>query len=306
MMRKVLISLIPIIALSTYLFGLRTLVLLAVVSLSGVLCEYAVSRHMNDKNAKVSEAVLVTCFLYTLTLPPYIPYWIAIIGILFGVFFGKGVFGGFGKNIFNPALVGRCFIYVTFPTYMTITWTKPFEGFPAGFLKYSGGADAITSATPMIALKNGAETTGYLSLFLGNISGSLGETSALLILAAAVYLIYTRTASWKIMLSCTASFVVLNSLFYYTGIINADPLFSLLSGGFLFAAVFMATDPISAPSNETAKVIYGVLIGATALVIRTFSLFTEGIMFAILLANTFVPLIEKQIKEFTVRKKVTA
>ena len=306
MMRKVLLSLIPIIAFSTYLFGLRTLVLLAVVNAAGILTEYLIMRYMNGKAAKVSEAVLVSCFLYTLSLPPAVPYWIAIVGIAFGVFFGKGVFGGFGKNIFNPALVGRCFIYVSFPAYMTIKWSTPFTGFPGGIFRYSGGADAITSATPMIALQKAGEATEYLKLFLGNIAGSLGETSALLILAAAVYLIVTRTASWKIMLSCTGSFLVLNTIFYFAGVTASDPLFSILSGGFLFAVVFMATDPISAPSNETSKVLYGLLIGGTAFIIRSFSLFTEGIMFAILVANTFAPLIDRQVKQLAAGKKVAA
>ncbi|MCX7843455.1 MAG: RnfABCDGE type electron transport complex subunit D, partial [Clostridia bacterium] len=276
------------------------------VTIAGAACEYAIMRYANGKNAKVSEAVLVTCFLFTLTLPPATPYWVAVIGIVFGVFFGKGVFGGFGKNIFNPALVGRCFIYISFPSHMTISWTKPFSGFPGGFLRYFAGMDAVTSATPMIALKKTGEAAGYLELFLGNISGSLGETSALLILLSAAYLVYTKTASWKIMLSCSASLIILNSILYFSGIVKHDPLFSVLSGGFLFAVVYMATDPVSAPSNETSKVIYGALIGTVAMVIRSFSLFAEGIMFAILIGNTFAPLIDKHVKDFEAKRKVAA
>lgn len=303
-MRKVLFSLIPIIILSTYLFGLRTLVLLSIVTVAGVLTEYLILRYMNGKSAKVSEAVLVTCFLFTLTLPPGIPYWVAVVGIAFGVFFGKGVFGGFGKNVFNPALVGRCFIYISFPAHMTINWVKPFTAFPGGFFKYSGGVDAVTSATPMIAFKKSGEMTDYLRLFFGNISGSLGETSALLILLAAAYLIYTKTASWRIMVSCTASYLVFSAILYLTGTIPNNPLFSILSGGFLFGVVFMATDPISAPANEKSKIIYGALIGLATLIIRSFSLFTEGIMFAVLIANTLAPLIDMKVKAFIAGKKV--
>lgn len=306
MMTRVLISLLPILLLSIYLFGLRTLALLAVVTITGILCEYGIMRLINGPKAKVSEAVLVTCLLFTLTLPPSVPYWVAMVGIAFGVVFGKCVFGGFGKNIFNPALVGRCLIYVSFPAHMTVAWSKPFSDFPGGLIKWSGGADALTSATPMLTFNKEGILTDYLRLFLGNIAGSLGETSALLIIVAAIYLIVTKTASWKIIVSTIGSFAVLGSILYFTGVIQTDPLFSVLSGGFLFAAVFMATDPISAPKQEVSKIIYGILIGVIALIIRSFSLFTEGIMFAVLIVNAFVPLIERNVKAYKSRKKVTA
>lgn len=306
MMTRVLISLLPILLLSIYLFGLRTLALLAVVTITGILCEYGIMRLINGPKAKVSEAVLVTCLLFTLTLPPSVPYWVAMVGIAFGVVFGKCVFGGFGKNIFNPALVGRCLIYVSFPVHMTVAWSKPFSDFPGGLIKWSGGADALTSATPMLTFNKEGILTDYLRLFLGNIAGSLGETSALLIIVAAIYLIVTKTASWKIIVSTIGSFAVLGSILYFTGVIQTDPLFSVLSGGFLFAAVFMATDPISAPKQEVSKIIYGILIGVIALIIRSFSLFTEGIMFAVLIVNAFVPLIERNVKAYKSRKKVTA
>ena len=305
-MRKVLVSLLPILLFSIYLFGLRVLALLVIVTIAGILAEYLILRYTNGKNAKVSEAVLVSCVLFTLTLPPAIPFWIAAVGIVFGVFFGKGVFGGFGKNIFNPALVGRCFIYISFPAYMTIEWTRPFTSFPGGLVRYSAGIDAATYATPMIAAEKAGEITSRLNLFLGTVSGSIGETSALLIIAAAVYLIVTKTASWKIMLSVTASFLVVNVIFFIFGGVAADPLFSMLSGGFLFAAVFMATDPISAPSNDKSRIIYGILIGVTAFVIRNYSIFTEGIMFAILIGNMFGPLIERNVRQLSGKGKVAA
>ncbi len=303
MMTKVLLSLSPIFLLSVYLFGLRTLVLFSVVTITGILCEYGIMRLIDGKKAKVSEAVIVTCLLFTLTLPPTVPFWIAAIGIAFGVVFGKCVFGGFGRNIFNPALVGRCFIYVSFPAHMTIAWASPFSGFPGGIVKWSGGIDAITSATPMILFNKEGIVTDYIRMFIGNISGSLGETSALLILAAAVYLIVTKTASWKIIVSCLVSFTLFETILYLTGVVETDPLFSILSGGFLFAAVFMATDPVSAPRQEISKYIYGALIGIVAIIIRAFSLFTEGIMFAILIVNAFVPLIDRNIKNLKSKRK---
>ncbi len=304
-MRRALISLVPIMLLAVYLFGLRVLVLLAVVLVAGVATEYTMLRYSsNGKPVKVPEAILVTCVLFVLTLPPTTPFWVAIVGIAFGVLFGKAVFGGFGKNIFNPALVGRCFIYISFPSYMTLSWMKPIERLTGGLLQYTGGVDAVTSSSPIIAFNSSGEITSYMKLFLGNISGSIGETSALLILLAAAYLIRTKTASWKIMVSCAAGFCVLSTILYMVGV-GQPPTFALLSGGFLFGTVFMATDPISAPKNDTARMIYGALIGVLTVIIRTFSLFTEGIMFAILIANTFVPLVEMQVEQFMARKQVT-
>lgn len=302
LMTRVLVSLIPIYLLSIYLFGLRTLVLLAVVTIAGVLSEYGIMRLINGDAAKVSEAVFVSCALFTLTLPPATPFWVAAVGIAFGVAFGKCVFGGFGRNIFNPALVGRCLIYISFPHYLTVRWSIPFSDLPGGFARFSGGVDAITRATPLV---DTSVSYNPLALFLGTIPGSLGETSVLLILAAAVYLIITKTASWKIMLSCVVSFTLLNAILYATGVIQQDPLFLLMTGGFMFGTVFMTTDPISAPANNTAKIIYGVLIGLLTVVIRSFSIFTEGIMFAILIANSFVPLIDRQVKELVQRKQVS-
>ncbi len=305
-MRRVLVALVPILLLSVYLFGLRVLPLLAVVTAIGVVTEYLVLRSIQGPAAKVSEAVFVTCLLFTLTLPPSTPYWVAGVGIAFGVLFGKGVFGGFGRNIFNPALVGRCLIYIAFPRFMTTSWTIPFSGFPGGFLRYAGGADTMTSATPMILLRDSGEATPLLNLFLGTISGSLGETSALLILIAAAYLLATKTASWRIMLACAATFAALSAVFHYAAGRGPDPLTAVLSGGFLFATVFMATDPVSAPSRDLSKILYGVLIGASAVVIRLFALFTEGIMFAILVANAFAPLLDRQVKALADRRKPAA
>lgn len=304
-MTRVLIGLLPLLAVAIYLYGYRVLSLLAVVTAAGLICEYAIMRLINGKKAKISEAVLVTCFLYTLTLPPRTPYWVALVGIIFGVVFGKCMFGGFGRNIFNPALVGRCLIYVSFPAHLTIAWTRPFTGFPAGFARFTAPADAFTAATPIADLGTAAQP-GYLQLLLGNIGGSLGETSALLIIAVAVWLIVSKTASWKIMLSCLLSFTLLGTILYLTGVIEPDPLYGILSGGFLFGTVFMATDPVSAPGREDSKIVYGLLIGVLALVIRSFSLFREGIMFAILIANAFVPLLDRQIKALADRKKVSA
>lgn len=300
MMTKVLISLIPLYAFSVWLYGLRVLALLAMVSVVGVLAEYWVMRLIQGDKAKVSEAALVTCALYTLTLPPTIPYWVAAVGIIVALVLAKGAFGGFARNIFNPALVGRAFIYISFPAQMTASWAEPYLSFPGGLVRW--GIQGLTHATPMISLETTGTLTPLKDLFFGTVGGSIGESSALLILLAAVYLIATKTASKTIMLSVLLSGLGFSSLFHFAGWSQAPVSFSLLSGGFLFATVFMATDPISAPRDELSQILYGVLIGFSALFIRTFALFTEGIMFAVLIGNSFAPLIERTVKEIKANK----
>ncbi len=303
MMTRVLISLIPIALFSIFMYGWRVLLLFAVVSFFGCLTEYLINRMLQHEKAKVTESVFVTSALFTLSLPATIPFWVAVIGIIFGVLFGKMIFGGFSRNIFNPALVGRAFIYIGFPAHMTMRWAMPQLQFPGGFARFAPAADAISSSTPMIAISRGEAAPPLWDMFSGLHAGSMGETSILLILIAAVYLIVTKTASWKIMVSTLLSALISNSFFslFTDKTLPLAP--AMLTGGLFFAAVFMATDPVSAPKTDTARVIVGALIGFCTIVIRTFGLFTEGAMFAVLIANAFTPLIEREIREWKANKK---
>lgn len=301
MMTKVLISLIPIYVFSVWLYGLRVLALLAFVLAVGLSAEYWVMRLIQGPKAKVSEAAIVTSALFTLTLPPTIPFWIAGVGILVALVLAKGAFGGFGRNIFNPALVGRAFIYISFPVQMTAAWAETYSSLPGGLVRY--GIQGLTNATPMIALETTGSLTAVKDLFLGTISGSIGEGSALLILLAGAYLVYTKTASLTIMLSVLLSGLGFSTLFYLVGWSTVPIAFSILSGGFLFATVFMATDPISAPRDKTSQIIFGIIIGFSAMFIRTFALFTEGIMFAVLIGNSFGPLVERTVREMRATSK---
>lgn len=305
MMRKVIYALVPIIISSIYFYGWRVLSLLVIVSFFGSLTEWIFVRKTTKK---ITEAVWVTSVLFTLTLPPATPYWVAIIGIIFGVLFGKMVFGGFGKNPFNPALVGRAFIYVNFPRFMTVEWTNPLGGFPGGFGAYLGESiDTVAQATPMLLYRSTGETLSWTQVFLGNISGSIGETSAVLIILAAIYLIYTKTASKETMFSVIGSFLVLSGLLYAFGFSQVpNPLYGLLAGGLLFGAVFMATDPISSPKTKEGRIVYGILIGAITVIIRGFALFAGGIMFAILIGNTFAPIIDEAVNAIKASKKAKA
>lgn len=294
-MKRVLYALIPIIIFSIYLYGLKILILLIVVGISGFVSEFLFTK---PKNKPVTSAVFVSIILYTLTLPPTIPYWIAAIGIIFGIIFGKMVFGGFGKNVFNPAIVGRAFIYINFGTFMTKYWVDPFTRFPGGFTKYF--TDAITSATPIHEIAEGM--ISLKTVFLGLTSGSTGETSALLILIGGIYIIYKKAANWKIVVSGILSFTILQSIFWYFKIPEAvDPLSAMMTGGFMLGMFFMATDPVSASQTDTGRWIYGSLIGVLTVLIRLFAIWHEGMMFAILLGNMFAPIIDYYIKE---RKKV--
>lgn len=299
LMRRVLYSLIPIVIASIFFFGWRTLALLIVVTISGIATEYFFAY---KRKQPVSEAVFVSCVLYTLTLPPTLPFWIAIVGIVFGISFGKELFGGFGKNIFNPALVGRSFIYISFANPMTINWTTPITSI-SGFTQWITGVDSITSSTPMINFQSNGILTPYIEMIVGNVSGSIGETSALLIILAGIYLIKTKTASWQIMVGVIIGFLSINTLLHTLGMSQVPPpLWGLLSGGVLFGIVYMATDPISAPSSKEGKWVYGFLIGVVIVVIRGYSLFSGGVMFAILIGNTFAPLIDVAIVEYKKRK----
>lgn len=303
MMRTVLLTLIPIYIFSVFLFGWRVIGLLIVNLLIACLSEYWIMRLINKDKAKISEAALVSAALYTLTLPPVIPFWMSGVGMAFGIIIGKNVFGGFGQNIFNPALVARCFIYVSFPVQMTVQWLNPIGGILGGLTKWSASPDVISSVTPMINMEMNAISTPLWKLFLGNTAGSIGETSALLIILGGIYLIRTKTANWKVMASVFASGLFMALVLYASGQTIYTPIFQILSGGFLFGTVFMATDPVTHPQKDLARIIFGILVGTITIILRTYSLFTEGMMFAILIGNSFSPLIDRNVKEFERKRK---
>lgn len=301
MMRKVLYALAPIILASVYFFGWRSLLLIIVSVLFGTLAEWTFKR---KSKKPVTEAVFVTAVLYALTLPPATPFWVAAVGIIFGVVFGKEAFGGFGRNVFNPALVGRAFVYVSFPKFLTTEWNMPATGLLGGFGTYlTPPVDALSTATPLITFRSTGQLAEYVDIALGRVSGSLGETSAVLIILAGIYLIYTKTASKETMGGVLLGYLAMSTAFFAMGVSQVPhPLFGLFSGGLLFGTVFMATDPISSPKSVEAKWIYGILIGAVTVIIRGFALFAGGIMFAILIGNTFAPILDELVKYLKSRK----
>ncbi len=312
-MRTVVNSLWPATIGAIYFFGWRTLAVVLLSVLSCVLTEWLFVR--NKKPGKVSEAVFVTAVLYAMTLPPTIPFPMVILGAMFGIIFGKMAFGGFGMNVFNPALVGRAFVYITFPVHATAKWTPAanFSDFPGGFLAWlyspvQNSVEAITAATTLSAFRSGAESLPSLwQLFFGNINGqfetlgeatsigggSIGETSVLFIVLGGVYLLHKKAANWKIVVSFFSAFWVLQTIFNI-----ADPskvgnaVFGLFAGGVIFAGFYMLTDPISAPRTELGYIFFGILVALLTILIRAYSLFAGGVMFAVLLGNTFSPIID--------------
>ncbi len=290
MMRKVLYALVPLNLHALWLYGWRVAAAAAVSFAFGVATEWLFER---KKSGKVSEAVLVTCALFAVAFPPRTPLWILAVGVVFAVAMAKMVYGGFGRNIFNPAVAGRLFVYISFATVLGQSYLVP-GGFGIG------AADAVASATPLAVMRAGGQVN-VLNLLIGQRSGAMGEGMVLLIAAAAVYLIATKTASWKIIVSSIAGAALLNGALLAMGVAKALPMESLLAGSFLFVTVFMATDPVSAPKRPLSHWVYGALIGVTVVAVRTFSAFPEGTSFGIFFGNTFANLIDQSVD--ALRKK---
>jgi len=296
-MLQVIYALIPLCLAAVFFFGWRFAAVLLVVNIAGFFSEYLFARIYKNQ---VTSAVFVTSFLFALSLPPTIPLWIAVVGIVFGVVFAKMAFGGFGRNVFNPAISGRAFVYVSFGLPLTSRFVEPVwrnsNGF-GGFSLWQASADTVTRATPLVKLAGG-ETIPILDLLVGNTAGSFGETSALLIIICGLYLIVRKTANYRIVLAGLFAFLIFKALLWTAGVAGTtDPVRSLLSGSFLFVLFFMATDPVSSSqTTNKGRYIFGAVFGLLVPLIRTFSAWPEGTTFAILLTNTFAPLIDYFLK----------
>ncbi len=253
---------------------------------------------------EMSEAFLVTSLLFTLSLPPSVPLWQVALGISFGVIFAKEVFGGVGRNFMNPALVSRAFIFFAYPAQMTgdTIWT---------------GIDGFTSATPLAQAVKATPgevlqslDTSWMQAFVGNIPGSIGETSALACLLGAFVLLITRIAPWRVMVSMVGGALLCGTLFFIFGgssnpLYEIPPHYHLVFGGFAFGAVFMATDPVSAAQTPIGQWCYGLLVGMLAILIRVANpAFPEGVMLAILLGNVFAPLFDYFVIQANIKRRM--
>ncbi len=297
-MRDVIIALIPALAISTYYFGLDALVVSLVAVASCQFFEYVIRRLcFGEKSQTFDLSPVVTGLLLAFNLPSSIPLWIVVIGSLVAIGIAKMTFGGLGKNPFNPALVGRVFLLIAYPTYMT----------GAAFAPVGNVVDAFSGATPLEALKSSAVPAEMLSsinftdMMMGSIPGSLGEVSALMLILGGLYLLVRRVISWHTSTAVLGSMVLMALLFGlcsgfgFAGALSFT-LFHLLAGGALLGAIFMATDYTTSPMTHKGMVIFGVGIGVLTMTIRLWGSFPEGMSFAILIMNSCVPLINKYVK----------
>jgi len=302
-MSMAIIAVVPCALAALYLFGLRFIAIVIVSYAVGLTVETLFAMIRKEG---INEGFFVTGIYFALILPPNIPLWMVAVGVAFGVFVGKELFGGTGRNLFNVALVGRCFLSLAYPKTLSASWAEPGRGLTGHLLAWN--VDSLTSATPLAAAKQG-EVTSFVHMFFGNISGSLGETSAFLIILGGVFLLITRVANWRSVAGILGSFVVLTGILMARDVVSepmptlfGSVLWHVFAGGLLFGAFFMATDPVTGPTTSTGKWFYGIVIGSSTVLIRHFTGYVEGVTFAILLGNIVAPVLDEIVVGIRIRR----
>ncbi len=297
LMRDVVIALLPAVIVSVVFYGWKELLVLAVSVLSCILIEWSVTKYLLRKPCTIGDwSAAVTGILLALNLPSTTPWWVVLIGAIVAIGVAKMTFGGLGQNVFNPALVGRVFLLISFPTYMT-HWVQPQGLF---------GVDAVTGATPLGVIKEGlmqgasvpdlmaAHGYSYSQMLFANIGGSAGEACAIALLVGFVYLLVRKVIKPWITLSILGTVAVVSAIFWLANPMQfTDPLFNLLTGGLILGSCFMATDYVTSPMTTKGGIIFGIGIGFITLMIRYFGSYPEGVSFAILIMNSVVPLLNK-------------
>lgn len=302
-MYGVIIALLPALLVSFYYFGIGAAIVCLTSVVACVFFEWVINRYLlNNRNLSVLDgSAVITGLLLAFNLPSNIPVWIVIIGSLVAIGIGKMTFGGLGCNPFNPALVGRCFLLVSFPVQMT-SW--PVAGQQLRYM------DAVTGATPLSLMKEAVRTgdasilekmPDSLSLLLGSNGiglggGTIGEVCALALLIGLVYMLWKKIITWHIPLSIIATILVFSGILHLAAPSYADPMTVLLSGGVMLGAIFMATDYVTSPMTHKGQIIYGISIGILTIVIRNWGSYPEGMSFAILIMNSFTPLINMYVR----------
>lgn len=284
-MRHVVVALLPALAVGVWRFGVPAAAVVAVASLSCLASEWLIARFVMGRRVAIfGWAPLVTGLLLGMNLPSGIPLWTVVIGSLFAIGVGKMAFGGLGCNIFNPALVGRVFLLLSFPALMT-SW-------PVAGEECLSWADAVTAPTPLMLVKQGIVPDNQMVVgeLVGNVGGSLGEVGAIAIFLGLGYLMAFRIVTWHIPVSIILSVGVVSWLS------GGNPLFDIVSGGLMLGAVFMATDYVTSPMTRRGQLLYGVMIGVITVVIRRWGVYPEGVSFAILIMNGATPLINRYVR----------
>ncbi len=297
-MYRVVYAMLPALAWSVFVFGLDALRVTLIAVAACLAFEYLIQKYLMKVKPTITDgSALITGILMAFNVPGNLPWWIIIIGSLAAIGIGKLSFGGLGSNIFNPALVGRVFLLISFPVQMT-SWP----------VNNRSGIDAVTSATPLGVIKEGlmngtpvSEISGNLpsvtDMLFGNIGGSLGEISAFLLILGGIYMLWKKVITWHTPVSVIVSVAVIATIFW---LVNPDtyinPAYQVLTGGLMLGAIYMATDMVSSPMTPRGQIIYGVGIGVITISIRLFGAYPEGISFAILIMNAFTPLINNYVK----------
>lgn len=300
-------SLLPASAMGIYFFGPRAAFTVALCIIASVLSEHLYQKALNKESTVNDGSAFLTGLLLGMNLPPSVPFYIPIVGSFVAIIITKQLFGGLGYNIFNPALIGRAFLVISFPRLMTI-WSEP----TAAFVFF----DAKTTATPLGILKEeghaqlievfGDQINLYTQLLVGYRGGSIGETSGIALLIGAAFLFYKKYITWHTPLSFLGTAALIAWVFGGKGILfTGDPLLHLLSGSIILGAFFMATDYVTSPSMKNGQIVFGIGCGFLTMLIRLKGGYPEGVMFAILIMNSFAPLIDRGFhsKTFGAKKK---
>ncbi|MDX1285831.1 MAG: RnfABCDGE type electron transport complex subunit D [Draconibacterium sp.] len=297
-MYRVVYAMIPALIWSVFVFGLDALKVTAIAVIACLAFEYLIQKYLMKVKPTITDgSALITGILMAFNVPSNTPWWIIIIGSLAAIGIGKLSFGGLGSNIFNPALVGRVFLLISFPVQMT-SWP----------VNIRSGVDGVTAATPLSIIKEGltngtpiSEISGNLpsatEMLFGTIGGSLGEISAVLLVLGGIYMLWKKVITWHIPVSIIITVAFIAGIFW---LVNPEmyinPVYHILTGGLMLGAIYMATDMVSSPMNPKAQIIYGIGIGIITISIRLFGAYPEGISFAILIMNAFTPLLNNYIK----------
>jgi Na+-translocating ferredoxin:NAD+ oxidoreductase subunit D len=297
----VVIALIPATLVSFWFFGIGALLVTAISILTCLLTEYLIQKFLLKEKPAISDgSAMITGVLLALNVPSNLPWWMVIIGAVVAVGIGKMSFGGLGRNIFNPALVGRVFLLISFPVAMT-SWPLPISNRLAI-------TDAITGPTSLGIIKEGlgqgqaldqlmTQVPSYADMLIGNMAGSLGEVSAIAILLGGLYMLIRKIITWHIPVSYILTVFVFSGILYLIDpSYFLDPVFHLLAGGLMLGAVFMATDMVTSPMTPAGMLVFGIGCGLLTVIIRIWGAYPEGVSFAILIMNAFVPLINKGFK----------
>ena len=284
MMTDVLIALVPLVVMSVYVFRMFAVTQLAICVVACLAAEFVFVK-MRSKPVTLNDlSAVVTGVIIALSLPGTAPWYVGVLASVVAIGIGKIIFGGLGMNIFNPAMVGRAFVMIAFASAMGAS----------AYINADGTIDAMSMATPLTAFKQGGVATAILDLFVGVTNGSLGETSAFACLLGGGYLLYRKTAAWEIPAGILSAVVIISFLADMSGGFGGRfVLHQLFGGALLFGTFFIATDPVSSPVTPKGKWIFGMGTGSLIMVIRLFSGYPEGVMFAVLLMNAMTPLINR-------------